>query len=117
MCWQAACLARCNGAKVEVKQSGSFSIEEFREDVRRAARSGSEHLIVSYSRKQFQQTGEWVVFHTIRAMQFKMVSCHPSMYLVLIAGDGHFSPLGGYHEGRDLVLILDTARFKYPPVR
>ena len=31
------------------------------------------------------------------------------------AGDGHFSPLGGYHEARDLVLILDTARFKYAP--
>jgi glutathione gamma-glutamylcysteinyltransferase len=30
-------------------------------------------------------------------------------------GDGHFSPVGGYHKGRDLVLILDTARFKYPP--
>ncbi len=30
-------------------------------------------------------------------------------------GTGHFSPLGGYHPGRDLVLILDTARFKYPP--
>lgn len=31
------------------------------------------------------------------------------------AGDGHFSPLGGYHELEDMVLILDTARFKYPP--
>ena len=31
------------------------------------------------------------------------------------AGDGHFSPVGGYHAGQDLVLILDTARFKYPP--
>lgn len=31
------------------------------------------------------------------------------------AGDGHFSPIGGYHEGKDLVLILDTAAFKYPP--
>ena len=30
-------------------------------------------------------------------------------------GDGHFSPVGGYHPERDLVLILDTARFKYPP--
>jgi hypothetical protein len=30
-------------------------------------------------------------------------------------GDGHFSPIGGYHKARDLVLILDTARFKYPP--
>lgn len=25
-------------------------------------------------------------------------------------GDGHFSPIGGYHGGRDLVLILDTVR-------
>ena len=30
-------------------------------------------------------------------------------------GDGHFSPIGGYHPDSDLVLILDTARFKYPP--
>ena len=30
-------------------------------------------------------------------------------------GDGHFSPIGGCHRGRDLVLVLDTARFKYPP--
>lgn len=30
-------------------------------------------------------------------------------------GDGHFSPIGGYHAARDLVLILDVARFKYPP--
>lgn len=43
-------------------------------------------MIVSYSRKTFLQTG-----------------------------DGHFSPVGGYHAARDLVLILDTARFKYPP--
>lgn len=25
-------------------------------------------------------------------------------------GDGHFSPIGGYHSARDLVLILDTVR-------
>jgi len=30
-------------------------------------------------------------------------------------GDGHFSPIGGYHAGSDRVLVLDTARFKYPP--
>ena len=30
-------------------------------------------------------------------------------------GDGHFSPVGGYHEEKDMVLILDVARFKYPP--
>ena len=33
----------------------------------------------------------------------------------LSPGDGHFSPIGGFHAAKDLVLILDTARFKYPP--
>ena len=30
-------------------------------------------------------------------------------------GSGHFSPIGGYCVKRDLVLIMDVARFKYPP--
>lgn len=30
-------------------------------------------------------------------------------------GDGHFSPIGGYHEEKNLVLVMDVARFKYPP--
>jgi glutathione gamma-glutamylcysteinyltransferase len=30
-------------------------------------------------------------------------------------GAGHFSPLAGYHPARDLALVLDVARFKYPP--
>ena len=31
------------------------------------------------------------------------------------SGTGHFSPIGAYELTRDLVLILDVARFKYPP--
>jgi len=30
-------------------------------------------------------------------------------------GSGHFSPLAGFHEQSDKVLIMDVARFKYPP--
>jgi len=30
-------------------------------------------------------------------------------------GAGHFSPIGGYNEKNDLVLIIDVAQFKYPP--
>lgn len=30
-------------------------------------------------------------------------------------GTGHFSPIGGYHREKDMVLIMDVARFKYPP--
>lgn len=31
-------------------------------------------------------------------------------------GGGHFSPLMAYEEENDLVLLVDVARFKYPPV-
>lgn len=83
---QVACLASCNGAHVTMARYGSFSFSQFRETVEKCTATDSEHLVVSYSRKAFRQTG-----------------------------DGHFSPIGGYHPERDLVLILDTARFKYPP--
>lgn len=63
------------------------SLDALRSDVIAAARSAREPVVVaSYTRKVLGQTG-----------------------------DGHFSPIGGYHPGRDLVLLLDVARFKYPP--
>ena len=31
------------------------------------------------------------------------------------SGDGHFSPVGGFHAPSDHVLLMDVARFKYPP--
>ena len=30
-------------------------------------------------------------------------------------GGGHVSPLGGYCPSRDMVLVMDVARFKYSP--
>ena len=95
------CLARCNGATVEAHRAEQASCSEpegppsppseaesaFRSAVQAVCRgSGGQQLIVSYSRKEFLQTG-----------------------------DGHFSPIGGYHAASDSVLILDVARFKYPP--
>lgn len=82
-----ACLARCNGAKVVSYRHHQSSLEQFRQSVKEATSSPQDlHIIVSYSRQVLGQTG-----------------------------DGHFSPIGGYHSERDLVLILDVARFKYPP--
>jgi glutathione gamma-glutamylcysteinyltransferase len=82
-----ACLARCNGADAVVRHADDHGIEELRAAVERAARAGSDDVVIaSYSRAALGQTGS-----------------------------GHFSPLGGYHRGRDLVLVLDVARFKYPP--
>jgi len=33
----------------------------------------------------------------------------------VLTGSGHFSPLGAWHRESDRVLIMDVARFKYPP--
>jgi len=89
------CLATCNGAEV-VGHRGPLGADPravqdfedaFRAAVRAAAQSGDRECIVaSYSREVLGQSGA-----------------------------GHFSPIGGYHEGADAVLILDVARFKYPP--
>jgi glutathione gamma-glutamylcysteinyltransferase len=84
---QFACLARCNGAEVEWSRAETSSLEAFRAALRAGTKAGSgPFLVVSYSRRALGQTG-----------------------------DGHFSPVGGYCEARDLVLVLDVARFKYPP--
>lgn len=54
---QAACLARCNGARVELYPFGSVGLEQFRAMVAEACSTADEHIIVSYSRKEFLQTG------------------------------------------------------------
>ena len=51
-----------------------------------AARPAGRFLLMSFSRAALRQTG-----------------------------DGHFSPLGGYHAASDSLLVLDAAKFKYPP--
>lgn len=91
-------LASVNGARVTARRAPSaadeyfqvqkFSFaEEFRATVRATSRSSErECLVVCYSREALGQTGT-----------------------------GHFSPIGGYHEETDMVLIMDVASFKYPP--
>jgi len=83
---EVACLARCNGADVNLSRPDERGLAAFRASVEAATRSTDQVVVVSYSRAALGQTGA-----------------------------GHFSPLGGYHRGRDLALILDVARFKYPP--
>lgn len=81
-----ACLAHCAGANVQAIRTSQGTLEDFRQHVIRCTSSDDCHVITSYNRKAFGQTGT-----------------------------GHFSPIGGYHKGSDMALILDTARFKYPP--
>lgn len=80
------CLAHCAGAKVEAFRTNHSTIDEFRKYVMRCSSSDDCHVISSYDRSVLKQTGT-----------------------------GHFSPIGGYHAGNDMALILDVARFKYPP--
>jgi glutathione gamma-glutamylcysteinyltransferase len=80
-----ACLARCNGATVGLTRAEDAGMDEWREALRSAA-SASTVLVVAYDRQTLGQTG-----------------------------GGHFSPIGGHHAARDLALVLDVARFKYPP--
>jgi glutathione gamma-glutamylcysteinyltransferase len=89
-----ACLGRCNGADVITKYASSIDVDEFRRDVKRICRLCDEVgneivntvMIVSYSRSVLNQSGT-----------------------------GHFSPIGAYDEEEDMILIMDVARFKYPP--
>lgn len=41
--------------------------------------------------------------------------CNLSRKVLSQSGDGHFCPVGGFNVGEDKTLLLDTARFKYPP--
>lgn len=82
-----SCLAQCNGAISTPYRYHQSSLEEFRQAVHQVSMTPvGAHLVASYSRSVLGQTG-----------------------------DGHFSPIGGYHAKRDLVLLMDVARFKYPP--
>lgn len=84
---EVACLARCSGATTSVYRPSLVGIEEFRQHVRAASIDPDGPVVIAnYSRRAVSQSG-----------------------------DGHFSPIGGYHVATDRVLVLDTARFKYPP--
>lgn len=83
---EVACLARCNGAEVELGTPARHSLADFRAAVDAATRGSTALVIASYSRSALGQTGA-----------------------------GHFSPIGAYHAASDALLVLDVARFKYPP--
>jgi glutathione gamma-glutamylcysteinyltransferase len=80
-----SCLARCNGAQVQIVRAEVSNLDAWRSAIATASR-GDSVVVASYDRSAIGQTGT-----------------------------GHFSPIGGYHAGRDLALVLDVARFKYPP--
>ena len=83
---QFACLASCNALDVTITRPNQTTLEDFRDTIKRMSAQEHEIMVASYSRAVLGQTGT-----------------------------GHFSPIGGYDPTRDLVLVMDTARFKHPP--
>jgi len=79
-------LAECKGLSAEAFRYEQTNLEQFRAAVYSATSHSDHILVVSYARSKLGQTG-----------------------------DGHFAPIAGYHPQSDSVLLLDVARFKYPP--
>jgi hypothetical protein len=82
---QLAATARCNGLQVVVKHADHTTFDEFIEDLKKVTRSDDIHMIVSFARSGLNQSG-----------------------------DGHFAPIGAFASDQNQVLIMETARFKYP---
>ena len=84
-----ATLASANGAAVTMRRptDAGESLESFRAAIVDAASTDrATFTVASFDRASLGQTG-----------------------------GGHFSPIGGYHAPSDSALVLDVARFKYPP--
>ena len=102
-----AALSRATGLHTVDRRADASSLEEFQEAIWQALGCGAScdgaasgaphwhapyggrggtHVVVSFNRAALKQTGE-----------------------------GHFSPLGGYSRRHSSVLVMDVARFKYPP--
>jgi glutathione gamma-glutamylcysteinyltransferase len=79
-------MASCKGADVSAYRHEDRTEEQFRADIIAATSNDSKFIVVSYDRKAVGQTGS-----------------------------GHFCPVAGFHAEKDMLLLLDVARFKYPP--
>jgi len=84
-------LAESNHTDVESFYAGhrGLDLDSFRQRIRDSLfgpAASSSRIVVSFSRPALGQTG-----------------------------DGHYSPIAAYHESTDSVLVMDVARFKYPP--
>ncbi|MCC6623830.1 MAG: phytochelatin synthase family protein [Deltaproteobacteria bacterium] len=84
---EVACLAECNGADATRVHATPEGEAAFREVLARSVRTpDGPFLVANYDRSVLGQTGT-----------------------------GHYSPIAAWHAPSDTALVLDVARFKYPP--
>jgi hypothetical protein len=84
---QVAQILRAYGVEAEAHLASESSLPEFRTVASESLRRKDGHVIVNYSRPALGQDAV-----------------------------GHISPLGAYDADSDRFLVLDVARYKYPPV-
>jgi hypothetical protein len=73
--------------RVHVTHASDSDLAKFRKSVNQAIRDQDTYVIVNYDRRALNQEGA-----------------------------GHISPVAAYHEATDRYLIMDVARYRYPPV-
>ena len=87
-CWHAG---PASGAPVALGVPGCETVrssEQFRRVARDTLRSPQHYLLVNFSRATLSDDNQ---------------------------GGGHFSPLAAFNRGADDLLVMDVARYKYPP--
>lgn len=109
---EAACLARCNGAFCELYRPPDVLWRD--ESVASYAKLQAETLDAAAWTEWVEQFRSAVRDSCMNSNAPRLVCAYDRRGLAQV-GSGHFSPIGGYHEQSDRVLILDVARFKYPP--
>ncbi|KAL9654402.1 hypothetical protein ABK040_010429 [Willaertia magna] len=115
---QFQCLARCNNAICELHRPQQSSLEEFRNAIKNSIKSNNPEIIFSDNSTNNNTTNT-----TNNNNQIEQQQQQPPSFVVVSydrqsleqTGSGHFSPIAAYNEKKDMVLVLDVARFKYPP--
>mgnify|MGYP001485579831 CR=1 FL=1 len=80
-----ASLAQANGLHSELVRGNEFTVESFRERLKKNLAHAGDYVIVNYDRRALNQSGA-----------------------------GHISTVGGYDPDRDAFLLLDQAAYRYP---
>lgn len=73
--------------KVESQYATDMSIDQFRAILKDKLRFSDRMVLLNFDRQPLNEVG-----------------------------GGHWSPLAAYHPGTDSVLVMDVARYKYPPL-
>ena len=112
-------LAEHNGARVQMYHPEDSSEAQFRSQLIRASRvHAAPHIVVAFrcAHTQYIPTSQQHHRTRGRSSSESVLVMHVfSRRTLAQTGDGHFSPVAGYHAETDSVLVLDVARFKYPP--